>query len=257
MNEVRSSSAGVISPSDFLRDSRIGREARPFGNLPKRRYYLVVCEGEETEPNYFKSLASRLPRGMVDHVVVRGVGMNTLSLVKAAQEEIAKRRAARLPPYYHIWLVFDRDSFPAHRFDATIQAVAAIDKKNAKSKPPEHWHCAWSNEAFELWYVLHFRNQLGGAVSRAAFQCMIEEDVRRHTGETGYRYMKNDPGMFDRLMPYTLTAISRSQRALLVQKKAHGTKWSKMNPSTRVHELVRALLAYLPQKPGRRGQRSS
>lgn len=246
MDEVRPSSAGVISPSDFLRDSRIDREARPFGNLPKRRYYLVVCEGEKTEPNYFKSLASRLPRGMVDHVVVRGVGMNTRSLINAAQEEIEKRRAARLPPYYNIWLVFDRDSFPADRFDTTIQAVAAIDKKNSKSKPPEHWHCAWSNEAFELWYVLHFRNQLGGAVSRAAFQRMIEEDVRQHTSDIGYRYKKNDPGMFNRLMPYTIAAVSRSRHALTVQMKAHGTKWSRMNPATRVHELVQSLLAYLP-----------
>ena len=246
MDEVRSSSAGAISPSDFLRDSQIGREARPFGNLPKRRYYLVVCEGEETEPNYFKSLASRLPRGMVDHVVVRGVGMNTLSLVKAAREEIEKRRAARLPPYYNIWLVFDRDSFPADRFDATIQAVAAIDKKNAKRKPPERWHCAWSNEAFELWYVLHFREQLGGAVSRVEFQRMIEESVRQNTAEKDYCYKKNDPGMFDRLMPYTIAAVSRSRRTLTVQMKAHGTKWSRMNPATRVHELVQSLLAYLP-----------
>ena len=32
----------------------------------KRRFYLIVCEGEKTEPNYFESLKNDLPKGVLD-----------------------------------------------------------------------------------------------------------------------------------------------------------------------------------------------
>ena len=245
MAEISSSTAGSISLSEFMRGRGRSSSVRPFGKLPKRRYYLIVCEGEKTEPNYFEAIAALLPRGMVNHVVVKGTGKNTLSLIGTAQEEIARRKAMHLPPYYYVWLVFDKDSFPANRFNTTINTVADIDKKNAKEKRSEHWHSAWSNEAFELWYILHFRDQLGGAVSRTEFQQMIETEVRKQTGEKDFRYVKNDPAMFNRLRAFTTEAIHRAERALSVQMNAKGRNWSAMNPATRVHELVKSLLAYL------------
>ena len=242
--------AGKIPRREFMRDLPMGRSsARPYGNRPPRRYFLIVCEGEETEPNYFSSIATQLPKDMVSRITVKGVGKNTLHLIEDAQAEIAKRRAAGLPDYYYVWLVFDRDEFPADHFNRTIEEANAINQRNAalppKARRCEHWKCAWSNEAFELWYVLHFREQLGGAVSRTQYQKMLEDDIRLYTSEKDFAYKKNDPQMFARLKGRTPDAISRSERALDCQLKAKGMAYADMNPATRVHELVRSLMAYM------------
>ena len=242
--------AGKISRREFMRGLLLGRSsARPYGNRPPRRYFLIVCEGEKTEPNYFNSIAAQLPKDMVKRIDVKGVGENTLNLIDAAKAEIEMRHAAGLPDYYYVWLVFDRDEFPADHFNRTIEEAGAIDERNAKlplkSRRSEHWRCAWSNEAFELWYVLHFREQLGGAVSRAQYQKMLEEDIRAHTDEKGFTYKKNDPQMFVRLKDHTPEAISRAKRTLDRQLESKGKAYADMNPATKVHELVNLLMAYL------------
>lgn len=96
-----------------------------------------------------------------------------------------------------------------------------------------------------MWYVMHFREQQGGAVSRTQYQKMLEEDIRCATDEKDFAYRKNDPQMFARLRARTPEAIRRAERALEQQIKAKGTSWADMNPATRVHELVRSLLAYM------------
>ena len=241
---------GKISRREFMRDMTLGRTlARPYGNRPPRRYFLIVCEGEETEPNYFNAIAAQLPKDMVSRITVKGVGKNTLRLIDAAKEEIAKRRAVGLPDYYYVWLVFDRDEFPADHFNRTIDNAELINKQNMSLPPKarrcEHWKCAWSNEAFELWYVLHFREQLGGAVSRTQYQKMLEEEIRANTAEKDFTYKKNDPQMFARLKNCMPEAIRRAERALDLQLKTRGASWADMNPATRVHELVRSLMAYV------------
>ncbi len=44
-----------------------------------RQRFLIVCEGEKTEPNYFNSF--RVPGVVID---VRGIGENTVRLVERA-----------------------------------------------------------------------------------------------------------------------------------------------------------------------------
>ena len=233
---------------DSLRRSGWGRPSkRPFGSIPKRRSYLIVCEGERTEPNYFKALAKILPRNMVENVVVEGVGGTPDYLLKFAKAKIAERDRNGQPPFYHVWLVFDRDNF--EHFTDTIEAVDRLNRENSalpsSRRPLEHWHCAWSNEAFEIWYILHFREQLGGGVSRERYGEMITEDVRKRLGLVDFKYVKNDIGMFTLLYPFVSEAIDRAERALQKQIAEHGDDIAAMCPATYVHRLVRDLLAYL------------
>lgn len=239
--------AGELTHESFKRLNVIHSTKRPFGNQPKRRSFLIVCEGEQTEPNYLKAIAKCLPRNMVENVVVEGAGGTPDYLLKYAQSRIEKRRAQGQPPFYHVWLVFDRDNF--EHFTDTILAVERLNEVNARldaaQRPSEHWHCAWSNEAFELWYILHFREQLGGGVPRCRYQEMLQEDVREQLKEIGYVYRKNDPLMFRRLAPFTVRAIERAARGLRRQQETHGSDHASMNPATCVHLLVNELLAYM------------
>lgn len=247
MADVRQSIAGHIDLSSFRLGQSGLTKRRPFGNIPKRRSFLIVCEGAQTEPNYFRAIAQCLPRNMVENVVVEGVGGTPDYLLKFAQAKIEERKRNAEPPFYHVWLVFDRDQF--EHFTDTIENVRRLnlanEAKKKQERPIEHWHCAWSNEAFELWYVLHFREQLGGGISREEYRSMIEAEVRRQTGEPTYRYKKNDSQMFRRLYPYTALAINRAERGLLAQVREHEDDWAAMNPATKVYCLVRELLAYM------------
>lgn len=115
----------------------------------KRRYYLIVCEGAKTEPNYFEGLKKDLPKGILTafQIDIEGTGRNTMSLIDEAIRLKAVYEKETSRPIDKLWTVFDRDSFSANDFNRAIQRCA-----NAR---PEIG-CAWSNEAFELWYLLHF-----------------------------------------------------------------------------------------------------
>jgi len=203
---------------------------RPFGNLPSRRYYLIVCEGKKTEPNYFEAIKRALPPEMVKRITISGTGNNTLSLVEYAQREVLARQRSGCPPYYKIWVVFDHDSFNDDDFD---NAISMISQKSTKT---EHWQSAWSNEAFELWYILHFRNQAGGALSRHEYECILEDEMKRP-------YKKNAEDMFELLKPHVVDAIKRANVALKLQ---NGKPYHAQNPATTVHLLVKELLSYIP-----------
>ena len=52
-------------------------EVRRLDALAERERVLIVCEGEKTEPNYFKAIKAELPRHVVE-VELHGEGDNTL-----------------------------------------------------------------------------------------------------------------------------------------------------------------------------------
>ncbi len=198
-----------------------------------RRYYLIVCEGEKTEPNYFESLKNKLPKEMVKRIIIKGEGKNCMSLLKDAESKVEERYSSGLPPFYHVWLVFDKDSFDD--FDETINAV------KEKSKTKQHWHSAWSNEAFELWYLLHFETHFAG-ISRTEYQEKIEKCMK-NIG-VSRKYKKNAEDMYDILKPLQENAIKNAKIALKSQKNK-GILESQMNPATTVHLLVEKLISYI------------
>ncbi len=211
---------------------------RHAGCRPKGRYYLIVCEGTKTEPNYFNRMRTHLSGGEGSKVVVVGAQDNTLRLVDRAREEIAARNKSDNPPFYHVWLVFDKDSFPNDHFDNTIALTRIEDGKFGMEGDVlnPHWHAAWSNEAFELWYLFHFQDNVGGGITRDRYEKMLSEHL-------GFSYRKNAEDMFDILLPRMLAAIERAERAFL--------RWSadvpchRRNPATAVYELVKNLMLYI------------
>ena len=193
---------------------------RAFQIRPRRQRILIVCEGEKTEPNYFKSIQITLPRHIADVVDIIGLGDNTQSLVNRAKE-ICEAEKYSHRPYDEAWVVFDRDSFEPEKFDNAIQS--ALSSKI---------QVAWSNEAFELWYLLHFEDRCTG-------MCRNEYKVRltHHLCET---YQKKDPNMYKKLAAKgnEAQAIKRAKRR---QAEHFGIPPSKSNPCTKVNELVERL----------------
>ena len=196
----------------------------------KRKYYLIVCEGEATEPNYFEGLKQDLPKGVLTayQIDIAGTGRNTQSLVDEAlrlqtvYEKNTTRKIDRL------WVVFDKDSFTPQDFNGAIQRCHNSDVG-----------CAWSNEAFELWYLLHFQ-YYENAISRRRYKEMIENHLKPILGNE-FRYEKNSEQMYALLKEYGSldNAIRNAKR--LAERFDGRQDYANHNPCTMVYRLIEEL----------------
>src|SRR4051794_12153848 len=143
--------------------------------------FLIVCEGERTEPNYFEGF--RVPSVVLD---IHGTGFNTLRVV---QEAIRLKLEGR---YDQVWCVFDRDIFPAQHFNEAIRLAVQAGIQ-----------VAYSNEAFELWYLLHFDFH-DTAIRRADYITKLEAKI-------GKKYKKNSGDMYDILESRQETAVQHAK----------------------------------------------
>lgn len=194
---------------------------RRLNTREERQRFLIVCEGEKTEPNYFESFKQDLPPHVVQ-LDIYGEGANTISLVERAQF-IRDNRKFGDYPFDQVWVVFDCDSFDPADFDNAIHKAGS-----------DGMHCAWSNEAFELWYILHFNFRNTG-MSRTEYQGQLGALL----GET---YRKNAPDMYQKLsrMGNQLQAVAWA-KAVHEEFLASGTPPSRSNPCTTVFLLVEEL----------------
>ncbi|MGC1630516.1 MAG: RloB family protein, partial [Gelidibacter sp.] len=147
-------------------------------------YFLIVCEGEKTEPNYFKSFPKQVGKVIYD-IEFDGGGISTLKVVEKAIELREKSKQK----YDRVWAVFDRDSFKASSFNSAVLKAKA-----------HNIECAWSNEAFELWYLFHFHNRIT-AMTRGEYRKAIEDAVNEKLGKKkkAFQYKKNDTSMYSLL----------------------------------------------------------
>lgn len=187
---------------------------RPVNQRAVGPKILIVCEGERTEPNYFKAFP--IHPSVLD---IRGIGDNTVFLVRQA---VAIKNSEG--PFDAIWCVFDRDSFPATYFNQAL----TLARQNGID-------VAYSNEAFELWYILHY-DYLDTGIGREQYR-------QRLTELRGKWYEKNDATIYVELLDKQATAIRNAKR-LLAQYEPANPEQDK--PSTTVHLLVQVLNDYLP-----------
>ena len=196
---------------------------------PKLVYYLIVCEGEATEPNYFEGMKQDLPKGVL--TAIQGTGRNTQSLVDEALRLKSEFESKRDLPVDKLWVVFDKDSFSAHDFNAAIL--------RCKSVKPEIG-CAWSNEAFELWYLLHFHIYRNG-IKRGDYPQMIEKNLQKFEGAS-YRYQKNNTEMYDLLKKHSNVEDAIRNAKSLGETYEGRQDYANHNPYTMVWQLVEELL---------------
>lgn len=202
-------------------------QKRKVGGTPQREYYLIVCEGEKTEPNYFKSLKEKLPIGVVDSIVIEGEGKNTLTLIEETNKiRERKEKGMNGRRFDHTWAVFDRDSFPEANFDNAINKAEQQRRKI---------NCAWSNEAFELWYLLHLAFVNVG-MTREDYKPKIEQWLTNLMGQS-FKYAKNRADMYDILQKYG-NEEQAIKWAELLDRGYEDRKFSAQNPNTKLYILV-------------------
>jgi hypothetical protein len=183
----------------------------------KPRKILIICEGTKTEPNYFKMFKAN--PDVFDAIEIQGTGCNTVSLIR---EAIRKKNDAnqKNEPYIETWCVFDKDDFSNDDFEKAINMAKQNQIK-----------CAYSIEAFEIWYMLHF-NYYETAFSRSQYKEKLSELLKK-------TYLKNDPDMYVLLSKRQSKAIQNARklfdRQCLLPLKER-------NPITTVFQLVERLI---------------
>jgi hypothetical protein len=212
----------------MARRSRVRPEIELQRRSPTRRpreFILVVCEGAETERNYFESLRTAIGMTKADVEIV-GVGGGIISVVEEAiqlrdERETAAEESNRLSPFDEVWCVVDterRNDNPS--WERGVDRIKATGLK-----------LAWSNPCFEFWLLLHF--ELIGRIFDG--YTALRPFLRRHI--RGYEKNMN---CFEQLAPRVPTAIENS-------KQIHRAQWRNTpksidcNPATTVHELVEKL----------------
>ena len=196
---------------------------RKQGTRAKIVRFLIVCEGEKTEPNYFKAFIDNR-RSEVKEVNVKGCGCSTCQLINEAKKIREKLEHERPVSFDRVWLVFDKDEFKD--FNKAIE--------DAKK---EGMNCAWSNQAFELWYVLHFQYLVTG-VDRKQYIEMIEDKVRKASKSKKFKYKKNDVGFYQILQEHGNEDFAFKNAEKLRNRHKGKVDYAAHNPRTEVDLLV-------------------
>lgn len=225
MNKTRKESF-----AEFLRDlqAKAVTAPTPIETIPERKYYLIVTEGERTEPTYFNYFKALLPKHLVETINVHGEGDNTINIIeKAIALRAQRKKNTVLPGYDEVWAVYDKDDFPAARFNLLVKLAAEHKIESGHS-----------NQSFELWYVLHFQF-LQTALNRADYTKILSKILKR-------KYRKNDVTVIKALFEKgdVRQAIAWAKQ---LEENSFGKTPSDACPTTRVYVLVERLLAYTRQ----------
>ena len=154
-----------------------------------------------------------------------------ISTIKVVEKAIKLRDEAK-QKYDRVWAVFDKDSFKANSFNNAILKAKA-----------NNINCAWSNEAFELWYLLHFHNRVT-AMKRDEYKKAIEESVnaelKKKKKKNTFKYQKNDTEMYS-LLNQTGSQESAIKWAKELASNITDEQFANHNPQTMVFKLVEEL----------------
>jgi hypothetical protein len=140
---------------------------------------------------------------------------------KGTQRGFLDKMMERKEFYSQVWCVFDRDSFPLKNYVVAFELAQANTIK-----------LAWTNGAFELWYLLHF-DYIDSAISR--------KDYAKKLSQRGLKYKKADHRFYEKIKDKQDAAIKNAKKLERYWNEASRKFPERENPSTNVHKLVEFL----------------
>lgn len=198
----------------------MGRSSRsPFARREALREpydrVLIVCEGDKTEPNYFRDL-----------IAVHRLSSSNISIVSPGADPVTVVDHARkkLGDFDRVFCVYDGENV-----DRATQANALI-AQSAQGRSGK-WSPVVSFPCFEVWLHLHFKYSTapyssgGGKTIGQA----VEAGLRSHLPS----YSKGATGLYSRLLDKVTIAMANGRR---LEKYNRSTQSN--NPATQMHELV-------------------
>lgn len=198
----------------------------PRNSKDQYKYFLIICEGKNTEPEYFKSFPVKSAE-----IKSFGTGRSKSSLVDYTIKILRKENLVS----NEIWIVFDMDIQPQN-IDQQKEDLNIAIAKAAK----ENLNVVFSNDAFEVWFLLHYsyfdnqgtRHEYYDKLSQL-WNCNYEKEAKKAAFCTKiYHILENDNRANQE------KAIKWAEK--LHNKQINETYFDK-NPYTGVYRLVKEL----------------
>lgn len=179
----------------------------------------IVCGGE-TERIYFENFRKKFHTQFSERKIriVKSYHdplriINTCITLKEQEKNALK-----------IWAVFDKDDF--QNFDEAI----CLARQNKI-------HCAFSNQAFEVWLIHHFCG-----LERALHRDKYANKIKKLTGKDYIKSSKELNKMIDTMLelPIIQTAMSNAQKSFLYHEEMeYAGKYSNYESCTTVYQLIK------------------
>ncbi|WP_418975458.1 RloB family protein [Alistipes finegoldii] len=213
---------------------------RPERVRKYKMFILIVCEDEKTEPQYFESFKNKI-NGESIYLRPVGTGLAPLGVVQRTIEEREKLKEESLKEIDQVWSVFDIDD--ANQNETTKgnfqSALELADSQNIQ--------LAYSNEAFELWLLLHLTEvPHDEPMPRETIYRRLQEIINENPEYSNYRYdhYKFDSSFLDII--YNLGNEELASNRAIILDDHHGDKHPlECNPRTKVYLLVKELREWI------------
>lgn len=228
-----------MGSDDLFKKRREDRKKRKYEyKQPKANSFLIVTEGERTEPLYLKGMQKIIRErigGMVEVVEapvidIHGKGSSTGKLIEITDQMVKEAKII----YQNIWVVFDKDDF-----DDFDQAIKEGTDKGYK--------IAWSNQSFEYWLYLHFYYS-DSALHRDEWVGKLDEIFKKYDLGDG-KYRKNYEDIYNIVNTYGgVDAAIKNAKRRMAKYEENSCKPSEYDLGTMVYKLVEDLKKYIDEK---------
>ena len=220
-----------IKPTDRNKPWAIKKmtDRRVLKEFNVRNLFRIYCEGENTEPEYFKSF----PINTETKIEAIGLGRSKTALVEKAIELCSNDDLlpgqAGFDEDRQLWVVFDYDVLG---IDGEAQDFNnAIELANQRGI-----EVAYSNDSFELWFVLHY-HYFDAAVTRNEFYQILSEQLKCNYENEG-KTKEFSQSLYQILISRQPAALQNAKRLFEHQEDL---AYSDQNPRTAVFKLVNEL----------------
>ena len=195
---------------------------RANGTEPFKKKIILFAEGKNTETTYFKQFKNERIK-----LVTVGTGKSTLKLVDEAITLLCSKYNRMR--FDEKWVVFDKDD------NTDFEEAIQFAKKSG-------FKVAYSNQAIEYWFLLHFNDHQGGGLHRNSYSKQINGYIKHY----GAKYDDTkvvSAKFFDIMLAYdSQTGKRRIQLAFDRATKIYKKKQNKTEESiTTIHHLIQSI----------------
>jgi len=211
-------------------------EERPLRIRKHEQFFLIVCEDEKTEPQYFTNFKNEFPKGTM-YLRPVGTGRDPKGVVIQAIAEREKLKEEYNKEVDFTWAVFDIDDASENetKIKKFEEAFSIAERENIQ--------IAYSNEVFELWLLLHLKKV---EERKPLSRFVIYEELQNQIRKTGEKYAtfeydhykSNNIVEIIKEIGNEKQAIKKAEKLLEFHKETNPIN---ANPSTKLHLLVKEL----------------
>ena len=192
-----------------------------------KKFFHLFFNGEVAEPQYFEGFNDlpsnfriKLHRMAKDKSEAPWQLIERAIKVKADLEEEEKFNSQDGD---EVWCVFDVDDYLKQNPQKFNEAIKKAEKNGIK--------LCWSNQCFEIWFLLHFE-YCESVISCKDYDQKLKKHFQRECARFGYQ---KNCDVFDKLSSLQEKAIKNAEKLF----KSHSNLQD--NPSTTMFEIVKNL----------------